>query len=151
VRSNVLTKVVAAFAASAAAGDAAASQATSVVAPLAAYVGYNPSNIINGVPFVMQQAIVAGVRKAVPDDAVVDWVLDVGATATPIVLRAGKLISFACEPRNCGTHQWTIFVELSSGAIDVCYLDMASLRNGQARWYLAAGRMEMRAGTCPSE
>jgi hypothetical protein len=134
-----------------AAGIAAAFATAVQPTPLTAYVGYNPSNRVNGVPFVMQPAVVAGVRKAVHDEAVIDWVLDVGATATPIVQKGGKLISFACDPKNCATHQWTIFVDLASGAIDVCYRDMAMLGNGQARWYLASGTSELRTGICPSE
>jgi hypothetical protein len=117
--------------------------------PLAAYVGKYPFDRVNGVAFLAHPAVVAGVRKAVADPAVLRWVLDTETTQVPIAVNGGRMIAHACEPHNCGDHQWAIVLDLASGAIDVCYRDGATLNDGQSRGYLAAGGSTLRAGDCP--
>jgi len=103
------------------------------------------------VKFLKQPAVVAAVKKAVTDKAVRGWVLRDATTQTPIVVKDGTLLSQACEPHNCGDHNWTIAIDLASGSTDVCYHDGAKMKEGQSRWYLASGKNEMRTEDCPAE
>lgn len=118
---------------------------------LAAYAGKYPFDKVGGVTFIAQPAVAAGVKKAVADKAVQGWVLNADTTAGPISVKGGKVQSWACEPHNCGDHEWTIVIDLASGATDVCYHDATTMKDGQARWYLASGKNEMRTGDCPPD
>lgn len=118
--------------------------------PLLAYVGKYPYDKVHGIGFLHQPAVAAGVKKAVADKTIRGWVLNDETTQTPIGVKDGSLLSQACEPHNCGDHQWTIVIDLASGATDVCYHDGAEMKEDQSRWYLASGKNELRNGDCPA-
>ena len=118
---------------------------------LADYEGKYPSDGVGGTTFLQHPAVVAGVEQAVGDATARDWVLGSDTVQMPIMVKAGVLLSQACEPHNCGDHTWTILMDVATGATDVCYYDTAEMSADQSRWYLAQGTTEMRAGLCPTE
>jgi hypothetical protein len=71
-------------------------------------------------------------------------------TEIPIFVKNGQVFAHACEPHNCGDHDWTIVVTVASNAIDVCYHDKTATGDGMSTWYLASGKKESRAGDCPT-
>lgn len=120
--------------------------------PLSEYVGKYSSGKVKDVAFLQHPAVLAGVKKAIPSGRVRDRVLDHHATQAPIARSGGKLVAHACEPHNCGDHQWSILIDPASGATDVCYYNGATARDHKARWYLSSGKVELRdTAGCPSE
>lgn len=90
------------------------------------------------------------VAEAAPNEALAELVLNVEVVSTPIdgdeELKAG--LYYACEPHNCGSHNWSfVFEELTNrGAI--CHLDMDSGKG--AEWYVK-GELMLTEDHCPSE
>ncbi len=118
--------------------------------PLSAYVGKYPYDKVQGVIFLRNPAVTAAVKKAALPKAVSKWVLSPDTTQVPIAEIDGKIVSHACEPHNCGDHDWAIVIDPASGSADVCYHDGPTTGDGKARWYLATGKNELRDGECPS-
>ncbi|MBN8995976.1 MAG: hypothetical protein J0H94_12185 [Rhizobiales bacterium] len=122
------------------------------VPPLSAYVGKYPYDKVQGVVFLKNPALIAAVKKAAPPKSVAKWVLSVDTTQVPIAEKDGKIIAHACEPHNCGDHQWAIVIDASSGSADVCYHNPPDTGEAKSRWYLSTGKNELRDGAeCPSE
>lgn len=137
-------------AANAAASDAAnVTNTVGAAGALSAYVGKYPRDAVAGTSFIASPQVRAAVEAVVPDEAVRSWVLRENTTQTPIVLRDGRLLSQACEPHNCGDHNWSILIDSAGTTAEVCYHE-ASMAD-QSRWYAAGRAPEMRPGNCPSE
>ncbi|NJR79114.1 hypothetical protein [Sphingomonas corticis] len=115
-------------------------------AALAKYIGRYPLDEVSGGAFLNDPAVRATVAGVVPDADVRARVLDRDVTATPIVLDGDRLLSFGCEPHNCGPHNWAIAIRRDGSGGAVCYYDQD--RN-VARWY-PAGAGETPASGCPS-
>jgi hypothetical protein len=146
--------ILAALAATIMAGGAVAAshagkQAVRNAAPLAAFADHYPFDRVRGVTFVTHPLVRRAVTAAVPDAAVRTWVLRRSSTAGPIAARGGRLISWACEPHNCGPHHWTILIDPAGRAAEVCYFDESE--DGRSRWYAAGRAMQRRPGECPQE
>lgn len=119
--------------------------------PLSAYIGKYPYEKVQGVVFLKNPALVAAVKKDALPKGVAKWVLSVDTTQVPIVEQDGKLVAHACEPHNCGDHQWAILIDKASGSADVCYHNPSETGEGKSRWYLSTGKNELRDGAeCPS-
>src|SRR3546814_13580641 len=71
-----------------------------------------------------------------------------GATAAPIELYQGKVMSWACEAHNCGPHQWAVLIDPARGATDACYHD-EDVDAGRSHRFLAGGPEAWRDGNCP--
>ena len=67
-----------------------------------------------------------------PDADIRARILDADAVATPIALEQGRVLSYACEPHNCGPHNWAIALTPDGGEAAVCYYDED---RRIARWY----------------
>lgn len=117
-----------------------------MVADLTRYVGAYPTDAVKGSSFLADPAVRAAVGAAVPDKAVRDRVLDTEVTATPIVEQDGRLLSYGCEPHNCGPHNWAIVVTRDGGKAGICYYDEDAKT---ARWY-PRGFAATPAAGCPS-
>lgn len=138
-------------------GEAAPAEPAAATAPsptptvaadgLAAYVGKYPSDEVAGVSWNAHPVVRAAVQQTVTDAAVRGTILDTAGTTAPIQLVDGKVAAWACEPHNCGAHQWSVLVDPATGAADVCYFDEAA-RPGASRWFLAGGTEESRPGNC---
>ena len=113
---------------------------------LARYVGSYPSDALGATSFLSDPAVRDAVAAAVPDAAVRERVLDAEATATPVALVAGRVLSYACEPHNCGPHNWAISVTPDARTAAVCYYDQDAQ---VARWY-PEGAGPNPEGGCPS-
>jgi hypothetical protein len=131
--------------------------AAALAAPpaLSNYVGKDPREKVRGVTFLHHPTVLAGVRRAVPAGDVQTWVLSDDSTSAPIASLGGKLLAHACESHNCGYHEWSILIDPTSGATNVCYHDATTMGDGKSRWYLATGKTELRdadaiTGGCPS-
>jgi hypothetical protein len=122
------------------------SPAPSAAVDLRGYEGKYPDDLVNGSGFLASAAVRAGVGAAVADTAVRDRVLDRDTTATPIALRDGRLLSYGCEPHNCGPHNWSIVIAPDGGNTAVCYYDAD---RHIARWYPEAFAAKPEGG-CPS-
>ncbi len=115
---------------------------------LAAYAGKYPFDKVNDVAFFDQPVVKAAVAAAIPEMAVLGWVMGAnGGPSAPIEVKNGKVASWACEQHNCGDHQWTVLIDPAGKAAEVCYQDAAALP-GKTRWYRAGTAPETREGTC---
>lgn len=118
-------------------------------AALATYAGKYPFDKVDGVTFLDHPAVTAAVGALVPDAAIRKQVLAGDGPGTPIASRDGRLIAWGCRTHDCGNHNWTIEIAPDGTMPTVCYHD-ASAMNDRSRWYLAPGRLEIRAEDCPS-
>lgn len=117
---------------------------------IAAYVGKWPFDKVDGVKWNDNPVVLAGIRKSVTDPAARKAILELPGPAAAIAMMDGKVSAWACQAHNCGDHQWLVMVDPASGATDVCYHN-AKLTPGEARWFLATGRQELRTGDCNLE
>lgn len=99
-------------------------------AALSRFVGHYPFDKIGEGSFMADAAVRRAVEAVVPDKAIRDDVLSSDATATPIVEKDGRLLAWACEPHNCGPHNWTIAITPDGGNAAVCYHD-----EDRTRWF----------------
>ncbi|MEH3099852.1 hypothetical protein [Sphingomonas adhaesiva] len=120
--------------------------ASAAVGALTRYVGSYPSDTVGTSSFLSDPAVRAAVASAVPDPGIRERVLDAEATATPIALVEGRVLSYACEPHNCGPHNWAIAVTPDARTAAVCYYDQDAQ---EARWYPQSAGPNPEGG-CPS-
>lgn len=114
---------------------------------LARYAGQYPTDALpGGTAFLSNPLVRDAVASAVADGAVRARVLDSDVTATPIVLTDGRLLSYGCEPHNCGPHNWTIAITPDGSSASVCYYDED---RRVARWYPQGAGADPASG-CPS-
>lgn len=133
-----------------AAAPTPASSATTAPAPasetsLSRYVGKYSFDTVGGTRFVDDPRVRSAVERTVDDPAVRALVLG-DATAFPIAERDGQIVAGACEPHNCGEHNWAILIRPDGSAPQVCHK-----RDGAApRWY---GETPVGAAkdSCPQE
>ncbi len=126
--------------------SASPSATASATATLTRYVGSYPSDTVGTTSFLSDPAVRAAVAAAVADPGIRERVLDAEATATPIALVEGRVLSYACEPHNCGPHNWAIAVTPDAKTAAVCYYDQDAQ---EARWY-PQGAGPNPQGGCPS-
>lgn len=110
------------------------------------YVDHYPLDGVGETTFLSDPRVRDGVAAAVPDAAVRARVLDPDVTATPIVLAQGRVLSYGCEPHNCGPHNWAIAITPDGREAAVCYVDQ---ERQVARWY-PEGFGPAPTGGCPS-
>lgn len=133
--------------ANAAAAPAANAAAPAAAGPLMAYVGHPSNQEVDGVLFTDHPLVRAAVEAAVPDAAVRRHVLSEG-TSGEIALRDGRLVSNACEPHNCGPHNWTILIDPAGAGAEVCYHGEST--GDRSNWYAAGRPVAAREGGCPT-
>lgn len=109
---------------------AASAPASDLDGPLARYVGKYPEDKVGARSFLDEPLVRDGVARVVDDPAVAKLVL-APATAVPIVARDGQLIAGACEPHNCGEHNWAIRIRPDGARPLVCHKP----EGAAPRWY----------------
>lgn len=114
---------------------------------LTAYVGKYPFDPVNGISWNDHPAVKAGLAATVTDAKVLSAITTTEGPSGPIENKGGKLVSWSCQAHNCGAHQWSIQIAPATGATDVCYFDEKASAT-EARWFLAGGKEEKRAGEC---
>jgi hypothetical protein len=114
---------------------------------LAAYVGKYPFDKVDGVAWNDHVLVKAGIAASVKDAAVLKAITTTEGPSGPIEMKGGKVVSWACEAHNCGSHQWAVLIDPRTGAADVCYYDEAR-DAAKSRWFLASGKQETRGGNC---
>jgi hypothetical protein len=124
-----------------------ANAAATAPGPLSAYVGKTTYDPVGGTAFVDRPEVRSAVETLVQDAGVRHWLLNRDTTQSPIEMRGAKLFSSACEPHNCGPHQWTILIAPDGSGAEICYHD-----DGQdpahSRWYAVGRPPEIRLGYC---
>lgn len=112
---------------------------------LARYAGRYPFDRVAGVRFLDHPVVRQAVAGAAPSPRIRVRILREGTSSDIKVTRAFVLAS-ACEPHNCGSHNWSIVIGRRNRAQFVCYKP----DGGSARWYR---RQRMVAGgdSCPFE
>ncbi|PZQ23900.1 MAG: hypothetical protein DI569_02725 [Sphingopyxis macrogoltabida] len=121
--------------------------APATTANFAAYVGKYPFDAVNGVSWNDNPAVKAALAATIKDSALLKTITDTPGPSAPIELVDGKVTAWACEQHNCGPHQWAVLIDPATGAADVCYFNEATSAT-EARWLLAGGKEEQRAGNC---
>jgi hypothetical protein len=115
---------------------------------LGAYAGKYPFDKVRGVTFLAHPVVTAAVARIVPSAPLRKTILDPDAgPADTISVAPASVHSWACQAHNCGDHQWSITIDRKSREGVVCLHDAATMGE-RSRWYLAAGRTEMRGGNC---
>ncbi len=114
---------------------------------LASYVGKYPFDKVDGVAWTDHVLVKAGIAASVKDAAVLKAITTTQGPSGPIELRGDKVMSWACEQHNCGSHQWSVLIDPRTGATDVCYFDEEA-DAAKSRWFLATGKEEKRDGNC---
>jgi len=114
---------------------------------LEAYVDHYPFDVVNGVTWNDHPVVKAGLAKTVTNAEIRRTIETLAGPSAPIESYEGKLMSWACETHNCGPHQWSVLIDPSSGATDVCYYN-ESINRSRAHWFFAGGTEQWRDGTC---
>lgn len=112
---------------------------------LARYAGKYPDDPVDGVKFLTHPELRRLVRDTVPP-AIARRVLDPNATTGPVYVNHESILYWACEPHNCGSHNWTVRIARQTGIPSVCYYRD---EEGVASWY-HEGRIDV-ADNCPSD
>ena len=141
--------------AAAAAGDAAAaaapaSEAAAAVPSLTSWVGGYPYQTRDGMSFWAHPAVTAAVRAYVPRSDIRAWILSSGVESEVTQLPDGRVVARACEPHNCGSHEWRVIIADSGEWTQICYYDSAAGRDVNG-YYNSTGFVPMSAGEggCP--
>jgi hypothetical protein len=109
--------------------------AASPTAPaVSAYVGKYPFDKVRGMAFTQHPVVVRAVKAALLGSIIQSRVLDPNSTSGPIARQGDFIVSWACEPHNCGFHQWAIVLTGSGRKAAVCYYN-EDLSEG-ARWFV---------------
>ena len=114
---------------------------------LSAYVGKTTYDPVGGTAFVDRPEVQAAVTSLVPDAAARRWILNRDTTQSPIVMQGARVYSSACEPHNCGPHQWTILIAPDGSSAEICYHDDRQ-DPAHSRWYATGRAPETRPGYC---
>ena len=118
-----------------------------IVAPLGAYVGKYSFDKVGGTTFLGRSEVRSAVKRSGAPTTVRRWIFGAAGPQTPIVRRAGRLLSWGCQAHNCGAHNWTVFVTLSGSDAEICYHDEDATH---VNMWFADGARERRADDCPS-
>lgn len=113
---------------------------------LARYAGKYPFDSIGGVQFLRHPAVRQAVADAAPTARIRTRILTQG-TSGPIEVDDRMILAWACEPHNCGPHQWSILIGRRSRVHIVCYQPTGSETGS---WYRRGHRIATGEG-CPSE
>lgn len=115
------------------------------VPDLSLYFGKYPFDSVKGISFLRHPRVRSVVTANAPV-GVSRWLLG-ESTATPIGRKGRLILSYACEPHNCGPHNWTIV--LGSGALGaICHYD--SEISEEAVWFIQKKAVLRTANGCPS-
>ncbi len=114
---------------------------------LASYVGKYPFDKVDGVAWNDHVLVKAGIAATVKDAAVLKAIATTEGPSAPIEMKGDRVMAWACEAHNCGSHQWAVLIDPRTGAADVCYYDEAA-DAAKSRWFLATGAEEKRTGNC---
>lgn len=114
---------------------------------LASYVGKYPFDKVDGVAWNDHALVKAGIAASVKDAAALKAITTTQGPSGPIEMRGDKVMSWACEQHNCGSHQWSVLIDPRTGATDVCYFDEEA-DAAKSRWFLSSGKEEKRDGNC---
>lgn len=114
---------------------------------LASYVGKYPFDKVDGVAWNDHALVKAGIAASVKDAAALKAITTTDGPSGPIEMRGDKVMSWACEAHNCGSHQWAVLIDPRTGAADVCYFNEAADAT-KSRWFLSSGKEEKRDGNC---
>lgn len=101
---------------------------------LSTYIGKYPFDRVRGVTFLQHPLVLGAVRSALLGSIVRPIVLDPDSTSGPIARQGDFIVSWACEPHNCGDHQWSVVLPGSGRKAAVCYYNY-DLSEG-ARWFV---------------
>lgn len=127
----------------AAAAPVLAADPAAAPADLAVYAGRYPADPVDGVSFLHHPLVRAAVEAAVPTAWIRTVMLDREAQQTPIALRAGRLVSWGCEPGNCNDHEWTILIDTAGRSVEICYR-LGERMGSRSRWFRSGARSELR-------
>ena len=113
---------------------------------LARYADKYPSDAVAGVRFLNHPTVRAAAQNAAPNARIRRQILREG-TSAPIAVNNLMVLSHACEPHNCGPHQWAILIGRRTPVHIICYqADGEEL----GRWY-RRGRQIATGQGCASE
>ena len=103
-------------------------------ASLSSYVGKYPFNKVSGLSLYSHPKFRLLVNGAAPNSSISETILN-GGVETPIERQGALVVIRACEPHNCGSHQWTVAVLSPDGPAAICYHDQ-DLMDDEARWFV---------------
>ena len=112
---------------------------------LARYAGRYPFDPVGGVRFLNHPLVRRAVANAAPSGRIGARILARGTSGEIIVTRT-MVLAWACEPHNCGSHNWSIAIGRRNRAQFVCYKP----DRGSARWYFRRRAVASGEG-CPFE
>lgn len=98
---------------------------------LTAYVGRVPGS---GRSFVEDSRVIRAVSHTLHDPAIRRTVLNPRTVTQPLTRQDKLLFYWACEPHNCGSHQWNLITSLDGSKAAVCYHDDAAQKETQ--WFV---------------
>lgn len=109
------------------------------------YIGSYPSKPVRGVSLWNNPKFRKLVANAAPNEGIRKTVLSTGVEA-PVERQGSLLVAQACEPHNCGDHQWTVAVLLPNGPAAICYHDY-DVMDSEGRWFVN-GRVVAKSDGC---
>lgn len=117
--------------------------------PLSVYAGHYPRDAVDGVGFFDRTEVAMALDAAVGDPKLRQRVVAADGVAVPIFRSGASLAAYACEPHDCGDHNWTLFVPDDPRGGRVCHHDAATMGD-TSRWYADGRAPVTRPGACPS-
>ena len=101
---------------------------------LSAYIGKYPSDKVASISLYDHPKFKRLVSGAAPNGSIRAAILEGGVEG--LVQRQGALlVQQACEPHNCGDHEWVVAILLPDGPAAICYHD-SSLTGVTGRWFV---------------
>ena len=111
------------------------------------YEGRYPFDAVEGVTFPVHPLVRAAVEQSVRDPALRQRILSSDVTAAPVERIGERLLYWACEPHNCGAHNWTVMLLRDGRGAEVCYVNVDDpARSG---WYRGGQRQALSREGCP--
>lgn len=122
--------------------------AHSAESELSVYLGKYPFDKVHGVTFWKQPAVRKLVHLMIDDGSIRRTIL-AGGVEPKIISDDGKIRAAACEPHNCGDHNWSISISPDGSDGSVCYHDADN--DAQDGWYSGSGTKPSGGNCFPTE
>ena len=132
-----------------AAGAAAGATAGELYPGIYEYDGKYINETVNEYLLFENPRLREAIEEAAPTEAMAALVLSEDAVTVPIDGDEERMVGLyhACEPHNCGSHNWSFVYDELQGQGAVCHLDMDSGKG--AEWYVK-GELLLTEDHCPS-
>ena len=116
---------------------------------LDAYIGQDPHQPVDGVEFFDRTDVSTALVAAVKEERVRKDFREGTGPRRPIFERGRQIAAWGCDGQNCAGHNWTFFLDRTTGKGEGCLHDAATM-GATSHWYAGSIKPMVRKGDCPS-